>query len=325
MRRLAPFLAWLAIFYSVWLVLITWGGGAADAARNWPMAVAMLFGSFVAGATPMGGGTVGFPILVMLFGQPASLGRDFSFAVQSIGMTSASIFILCRRTHLDWPALKGCMVGSLTGLPPGILFIAPLASPELVKMAFAVAWGGFGAFVLARGRLLAGQQEAPAAARPMFWAGVWTGLLSGLSITALTGVGVDMVIFMVLMLAFGSDLKTAVPTSVIVMAFNSLLGVAVRTASGGLQPGVYEAWLAAAPIVALGAPLGAFVLSRVGRLPAMIFVAILCVGQFAWALAQEAGALGPGGVAAALASLALLSRGFEGLRRRFAPTARIPE
>jgi hypothetical protein len=36
----------------------------------------MAFGSYVAGSTPMGGGTVGFPILVLLFDLPATLGRD---------------------------------------------------------------------------------------------------------------------------------------------------------------------------------------------------------------------------------------------------------
>ena len=42
----------------------------------------------------MGGGTVGFPILVLLLGLPAALGREFSFATQSVGMVSASVLIL---------------------------------------------------------------------------------------------------------------------------------------------------------------------------------------------------------------------------------------
>jgi len=39
----------------------------------------------------MGGGSVGFPILVLLLGEPARLGRDFSFAVQSLGMGCAAL------------------------------------------------------------------------------------------------------------------------------------------------------------------------------------------------------------------------------------------
>ncbi len=89
---------WLAGFYTVWAWLVFGEGRWGDAKAHWPMAL----GSYVAGSTPMGGGTVGFPILVLLFGMPATLGRDFSFAVQSIGMVSAAIFILARRQTVAW-------------------------------------------------------------------------------------------------------------------------------------------------------------------------------------------------------------------------------
>jgi len=56
---------------------------------------------------------------------------------------------------------------------------------------------------------------------------------------------------------------------------------------GTVQPGTFENWLAAAPVVALGAPLGALVVSRVGRRPALLFVSLLCVAQFVWTLVHE--------------------------------------
>ena len=36
---------------------------------HWGIALAMAIGSYAAGSTPMGGGTVGFPVLVLLFGE----------------------------------------------------------------------------------------------------------------------------------------------------------------------------------------------------------------------------------------------------------------
>jgi uncharacterized membrane protein YfcA len=321
LRALAPFLVWLTAFYAVWLFLIFPGGFAGTALENWPMAVAMLFGSFVAGSTPMGGGTVGFPILVMLFGEPPLLGRDFSFAVQSIGMTSASIFIVCRRVPVDWKSLRGSFLGSALGLPIGLAVLAPLVPQRVFKLIFAVAWGAFGAFVLFRCRLLADQSGLSAPVKGRFTAGFWVGLLCGLTMTAMTGVGVDMALFMVLMLAFGSDLKTAIPTSVLVMAYNSILGISLLGSLSLVQEGVWEAWLAAAPVVIFGAPLGAFTLSRIGRLPAMIFVALLCVGQFIWAISQEAPALGAPGLALVVAAFGAAAAGFELARRRFSRPA----
>src|SRR5690606_32971474 len=125
LTRLWPWFLWLGFFYAIWLTIVVLGDHWSTLADHWTIAAAMAAGSYAAGSTPMGGGTVGFPILVLLFDQPAALGRDFSFAVQSIGMTSASIFILARRQPLAWGMLKGAMVGSLLGTPLGIFLVAP--------------------------------------------------------------------------------------------------------------------------------------------------------------------------------------------------------
>jgi uncharacterized membrane protein YfcA len=144
--------------------------------------------------------------------------------------------------------------------------------------------------------------------------GLLVGLGSGLTVVAVTGVGVDMVLYTVLVLLCRADLKIAIPSSVLVMAFASVVGIATKAATTGVQAGVYENWLAAAPIVALGAPLGVFAVELVGRKPTLLFVAVLCVGQFVWTCWVERQALGTGGIAAALAGVALILMGFERLR-----------
>jgi uncharacterized membrane protein YfcA len=136
--RLWPFLLWLAVFYAVWLYLLHSGGHWPELLEHWGIAVAMALGSYVAGSTPMGGGTVGFPILVLLFDEPAQLGRDFGFAIQSIGMVSATVFILCRRQPLEWPMLRAALAGSLLGTPLGILWVAPVVPGVAIKVLFAV-------------------------------------------------------------------------------------------------------------------------------------------------------------------------------------------
>lgn len=270
--------------------------------------MAMAVGSYVAGSTPMGGGTVGFPILVLLLGEPATLGRDFSFAVQSIGMTSASIFILARRMPLEWPMLRAAMLGSLIGTPAGILFFAPWIPGIWIKLVFAVVWGAFGILHLAKAKTFCSYSGITATS-PKFdkTAGFFTGLLGGAFVSSVTGVGIDMMLYCVLVLACHSDLRISIPTSVLIMAFTSLIGSATKFATGGFQPGVFENWIAAAPIVALGAPLGALIVQCVGRLPTLLFVAVLCIGQFVWLLADEFPMLGWGGSVAAVAALTVAS------------------
>jgi uncharacterized membrane protein YfcA len=321
--RLWPFFAWLAVFYTAWALLVLLGGHWETVKAHWPIALTMALGSYVAGSTPMGGGTVGFPMLVLLLEQPATLGRDFSFAVQSIGMTSASIFILCRRQPIEWPMLRAALPGVLIGTPIGIIWVAPLASELFIKLLFATMWCSFGLLHLHRLNELAAHQgitpHSPAFDRN---AGFLLGLLGSMTVAAITGVGIDMAIYMVLVLLCQADLKIAIPTSVMLMAFTSLVGIGFKAMTGDVQPGVFGNWLAAAPIVALGAPLGVFVVSKIGRKPTLLVVSLLCVGQFVWTLIHERPHLSLWSLGAALLGVAVFLLAFQELYQKGVRMAR---
>ncbi|MGH8092946.1 MAG: sulfite exporter TauE/SafE family protein [Chthoniobacterales bacterium] len=306
---------WLAAFYSVWAWLVFGKGQWPVAKAHWPMALSMALGSYVAGSTPMGGGTVGFPVLVLFFKMPATLGRDFSFAIQAIGMVSAAIFIIARRQPLAWSMLKGTVVGTVIGLPLGIFWLAPFIPGLWIKVIFAVIWASFGVFHLYRlGEISAHEGMTEFDERWDFRVGLAIGVLSGATVASVTGVGIDMVLYSVLILLCRCDLKISIPTSVVIMGFTSALGILIKNLSTGLQPGVYENWLAASPVVALGAPLGAYVVNLIGRKPTLFFVAILCVGQFIWTCWVEYASLRALGVIAALATVGICLLGFEKLR-----------
>ncbi|HSP42699.1 MAG TPA: sulfite exporter TauE/SafE family protein [Luteolibacter sp.] len=315
--RLWIWFLWLVVFYAVWSVLVFVMGHLQTALDHWPMAVAMAFGSYAAGSTPMGGGTVGFPILVLLFDQPAELGRDFSFAIQSIGMTSASIFILARRQPLAGAMLKGAIIGAALGTPLGIFLVAPWIPGLWIKLVFAVVWGSFGILHLWRIREIVIHEGMTDFDEK--WdqrIGFIVGLASGALFVSVSGVGIDMVLYTVLVLLCRADLKIAIPTSVIIMAFCSVLGILIKLAFTGVQPGVFGNWLAAAPIVALGAPLGVFVVQYIGRKPTLLVVAALCVGQFVWTITRESAALGITGIVLSLLAVGACLIGFEHLRIR---------
>jgi len=327
-RPLAPFLLWLALVYLGWITLVSLGGHLDTALAHWPMALAMAFGSYIAGSTPMGGGTVGFPVLVLLMDLPATLGRDFSFAIQSVGMTSASIFILCRRQPLEWPMLRAALPGALLGTPLGILFLAPHASDLFIKMLFATMWCSFGLLHLHRiDEITSYEGMTPHDLKFDHRVGFAVGLLGSACVASVTGVGIDMMIYMVLVLWCHADLKIAIPTSVILMAFTSLVGILTKAMVGEVQPGTFENWLAAAPVVAIGAPLGALVVSRVGRRPTLLLVSVLCVLQFAWTLVHERDSLTVASVIAALVGVGLFLLLFQEMYqqgRRMARRSRAP-
>lgn len=314
-RHLWIWYLWLGLFYSVWAWLVFGLGWWETAREHWAIAVAMVVGSYGAGSTPMGGGTVGFPILVLLFDQPAELGRDFSFAVQSVGMVSASIFIFARRQAIAGAMLRGALIGVTAGLPLGIFFVAPHLPGLWIKLLFAVIWGSFGILHLQRiGEIAAHVGMTEFNEHWDHRVGFASGFFAALLIVSASGVGVDMVLYTVLVLLCRADLKIAIPTSVIIMAYASALGIGIKAATGTVQEGVWENWLAAAPVVAMGAPLGVFIVDKIGRKPTLLVVAALCVGQLVWTLVEEKRELGVAGTLLALAAVGLCLFGFNRLR-----------
>ena len=141
---MTPFWVWLALWYGVWALLVFGGGNVGLALDHWPIAVAMAIGSYFAGSTPMGGGTIGFPVLVLVLGEGAELGRDFSLAVQSIGMTSAAIYILASRRPLERTLLLWTLAGVTLSTPLASAFLAGRVPDVWIKMIFAVIWCSFG-------------------------------------------------------------------------------------------------------------------------------------------------------------------------------------
>ena len=315
-KQLAPFIVWLVLFYGAWLALVYFGGHLTTVLENWPMAAVMAMGSYVAGSTPMGGGTVGFPVLVLFMDLPATLGRDFSFAIQAVGMTSASIYILCSKQELEWPMLRAALPGALIGTPLGILFVAPLASDLFIKLLFAAMWCSFGLLHLRRiNEITSYEGMTPHDKSFDHRVGFIVGFFGGLTIASITGVGIDMFLYMFLVLWCHADLKIAIPTSVVLMAFTSLVGVAFKLLFGGLEPGTFENWLAAAPVVAIGAPFGALVVSKIGRRLTLIVVSILCVLQFIWTLVHERAALTVWSFSAALLGVVVFLLLFQDMYR----------
>ena len=300
---------WVLCFECGWLLFVTGSGGWPSVLAHWPIALAMLLGSYLAGSTPMGGGSVAFPILVLVLGEPAALGRSFAFAIQALGMSSAVLYLLAAGRPLAWGVLRWALLGSLLATPIGVAWLAPRV-PELgVKLVYGVVWASFGAITLLRLFELSGQTGmqdlGPGTERA---AGLLSGAIGGGAVASVAGVGADMLLYSVLVLLFRADARLAIPTSVCLMAFTSVVGVATRAllttldpSTPLLHPGVADHWLAAAPVVVLGAPLGALAVSVIPRAGTLALVALLCLAQLAWICTQAR--LSPAGIAWVVAAV----------------------
>ncbi len=288
------FTVWLLVFYTAWLGIVVSAGLWPVVRANLPIAAAMVGGSFVGGSSPVAGGTVGFPVLVYVFDHPARLGRNFSLAIQSIGMVSASIYIFTRRRKVEWRILRSALVGAAVAMPVGMCCVAPYVADVWVKVLFSVVYASFGLLHMVRLRDIVandGPSRTRFATDPAI--GFVVGALGGL-LASVIGVGADILLYGVLVLLYHSDIKIAIPTAVILMAVTSVVGAACA-ALGALWLPAHRAsvievipyWLAAAPVVVVCGPLGSLVSRYVPRRALLGFVAALCLGQYAWTCHHE--------------------------------------
>ena len=136
--------------------------------------------------------------------------------------------------------------------------------------------------------------------------GLVIGFLDGATVASLTGVGIDIILYMVLVIYYRTDIKTAIPTSVVLMAMTSVIGLFTQSVMGQMDSQAWGHWLAAAPVVAVGAPFGARVVSRMGRRFSILLASLLCLFQRAWFLLREREALGRFGITLCTGILCLI-------------------
>ena len=91
------------------------------------------------------------------------------------------------------------------------------------------------------------------------------GLVGGI-ISSIFGTGINIFTFCLMTIYYRVSEKVATPSSVIIMTIETILGLFIHTQlTKDFQPEAFEIWLACVPFVAVFAPLGAFVISKMPR------------------------------------------------------------
>eukprot|EP00931_Biecheleriopsis_adriatica_P056377 TRINITY_DN33407_c0_g2_i1.p1 TRINITY_DN33407_c0_g2~~TRINITY_DN33407_c0_g2_i1.p1 ORF type:complete len:382 (+),score=61.38 TRINITY_DN33407_c0_g2_i1:196-1341(+) len=287
------------VVYPVWLYIMAKRDAfEATFGTYYPLSIAMIAGSMIAGSTPLGGAVVAFPVSVLVIKFKPSQGRDFGLMIQSVGMTAGGFLISYAKCDLInfWLVLWFTISG-VFGL---IIGFETEMSPFIVNVTFTTAVTCF-AIAMAYRNLIAKKLDVSAVQRvtPQSpWAmfnssqyniddlliykvfGDWFpnvltaiacifGLVGGI-LSSKLGSGSDMLAYI-----FGSFVwNSCVPaeakihdtmltaSSVIIMAAISVLGSIMRLHhEDGITDEVKLCWAACIPIVVLGAPLGSLLLT----------------------------------------------------------------
>ncbi|KTE08606.1 sulfite exporter TauE/SafE family protein [Sphingopyxis sp. H115] len=279
------FRGWYAGMMLLWVLLFATLNSLVFLWDHWYYPAIMVLGAFVAGLTPEGGGAVAFPVLSIFLDVKREMARDFSLMIQSVGMTSASIWILSRRgrhlpayTPVIWlvlVAFGGFVLGMLLLQSIPVFVIQALFLSLITTFALAYVFGkhrGVRPLLAVRG----------AGDRAML-GGV--ALIGGMC-ASLFGTGADIVIYTLLVTRFRMDEKVATHISIMVMAAISILGYGYRFFwDGDISAYQVQTWLCAYPVVLFMAPFGSYILGKLNvewMLRAIVALNIFQMVYFNW-------------------------------------------
>ncbi len=248
--------------------------------------ITMVFGSFIAGSSPEGSASIAYPVFTLLLKIPPDVARNFAFAIQSIGMTSASLLIFGLKLKVDWNYIKYVSVGGALGLILGTYYIVPLVSPPMAKLFFVSLWLSFGLVLWKENRKInriiydsiQQFQQSDRAKLLVF------GLIGGV-ISSIFGTGINIFTFCLMTIYYGINEKVAVPSSIIIMTIETILGFFLHFALiQDFQSQAFEMWIACIPFVIIFAPLGSYVVSKLPRKAIANFLYFILVVQFIGAI-----------------------------------------
>lgn len=302
-----PWLSWAiaAAATVIWAVAVLAAGLGGRVLENWESTITMLFGSFLAGSSPEGGGAVAFPVFTKALEVPGPVARTFGLSIQAVGMSMATVSILLsgRRFHRRAAVLgSGAAVigflaaAALLGRPDELFWPSSIGSPW-VKATFSIVLATTSVIMIVHLRHGdASHNELPWT--PRLDLGLVVVALAGGVLASLTGTGANILAFLFLVALADVLPKTALPTAIMIMTSVSIVGfvlfglidgqldvvvsgdqvVSVGGEAADLDAGKADLlglWLAAVPVVVWGAPLGSLAASLIREAHLVKFVAAL--------------------------------------------------
>jgi uncharacterized protein len=227
----------------------------------------MVFGSFLGGFTCEGGGAVAFPVFTKLLHISPAVSRDFSFAIQSIGMSFASITILLRKIRIEANVIRYAVLGGIVGIIIGTYTVSPYLSSSQTRLIFTMVVTSFGVALFLKNFVFRGKEcdqirnFTDRDSVIIFSVGIIGGIFS-----SIIGTGIHFITFSFVTLLYRLNEKVATPTSVLIMAADSIFGFIFRKFFyHEFSDQAIVFWVLCIPVVALFAPLGAIACSKVSR------------------------------------------------------------
>ena len=278
--------AYLVVVLSCWFWFMTENNKFDILQENLAVMITMVFGAFIAGSSPEGSASVAYPIFTLYLGILPDVARNFAFAIQSIGMTAASIYIINKKIPLDWNYIIYVTLGGLLGLVLGSFYLVPYVLPVYAKLIFVSLWLAFGIILFLENRKDKRVIfEKIVDFRNMDIINLLVFGFIGGGISSLFGTGINIFTFCFLVIYYKVNEKVATPSSIIIMTMETIAGFALHAfIMRDIVQQTYDMMLSCIPIVIFFAPLGAYLVHKISRHTFTTFLYVIFLIQYIGAM-----------------------------------------
>ena len=272
----------IIILLSIWCFVFIHHSDLNSILNYWMYPLTMVFGAILAGLTPLGGGMVAYPILSLYFDIDPATARDFSLAIQAMGMTSASVYIMTRKKfRYDYIKYVPYFVlinflGFIFG--SGVYDSISKVVVQLFFVSFSLSFVAVYLFTKNRSpndTIKIKKTEKKGIIYLTFLLCFIGGIIS-----SFFGTGSDIFLYILLTMYLNLKEKISTDFSIILMAAISILGFFYRFFIFGIESDIINMWLAAVPVVIFFAPLGNKLLKFVKRKYFLYLILILTAFNF---------------------------------------------
>lgn len=271
------------LIFIIWLIAISSLYSYESLVEKIFMGFTMAIGSFIAGATSEGGGAVAFPVMTMLYKIGPEISRDYSLLIQSCGMVAASFTIFKNKISVNKGVIVYTSIGAVIGNVFGFQYVVGSISTTLIKLSFCSLWMSFAIIFYKTHFNSKDLFSFKVKNIDKLWLCL-LGIVGGI-ITSLFGTGADIISFAFATLYLGTSIKIATPSSVVVMAINSVSCLLIKHFFfGGVHEEAFEFLMVSLPVVIIGAPLGALYISKRGKKTLMTLLLAAISLQYLFAL-----------------------------------------
>ena len=201
-------------------------------------------------------------------------------------MIAAALWIIANRINIEFNYLKVAAIGGTPGIIIGTYYLVPHIPDAYAKLVFVSFWLSFGIalFVINHVKKRMTVTELDVLPIKDIAALLFVSFFGGL-LTSIFGSGLDICTFAYITLRYNLSEKVATPTSVVLMASNTLVGFLLHAfIINDIQPQTFNYWLVSIPVVLIGAPIGAYTAVKIKRILLCALLYLVIVVQFVAAL-----------------------------------------